>query len=76
MLKRAANCLVIAMIAAIFGFTGILQWTAVIAQSVCLVCLGVAVLSLLFSLFEEPSEASAREIPLGAEPQTASQHRP
>jgi len=55
MLKRAANCFVIAVIAAIFGFTGILHWTAIIAQSVFFVCLGFIILSLLFSLFEEPA---------------------
>jgi uncharacterized membrane protein YtjA (UPF0391 family) len=66
MLKRAANCVVIAIIAAIFGFTGILHWTAVIAQSVCVVCLGFCVLSLLFSLFEEPSRPAARQIRLSA----------
>lgn len=56
MLRRTANCMVIALIAAIFGFTGILHWTAVIAQSVFFICLGVGILSLLFSLFEEPTE--------------------
>jgi uncharacterized membrane protein YtjA (UPF0391 family) len=53
MLKRAANCVVIAFVAAIFGFTGILHWTAGIAQSVFFVCIGLSILSLLFSLFEE-----------------------
>ena len=33
---------------------GILHWTAGIAQSVFYVCLAVCILSLLFSLFEEP----------------------
>lgn len=72
MLKRAANCVVIAIIAAIFGFTGILHWTAVIAQSVCVVCAAVCLLSLLFSLFEEPSKPVAREIRLNAANQTGS----
>ena len=44
--------MVIALIAAIFGFTGILHWTAMIAQAVFFVCFGMSVLSLLFSLFE------------------------
>ncbi len=70
MLKRAANCVVIALIAAIFGFTGILHWTAGIAQSVFFVCVGVCVLSLLFSLFEEPSTLEARELPIETQAQT------
>lgn len=53
MLRRAARWMVIALIAAIFGFTGILHWTAMIAQSVFFVCFGMSLLSLLFSLFEE-----------------------
>jgi uncharacterized membrane protein YtjA (UPF0391 family) len=44
---------IIAFIAAIFGFTGILHWTAFIAQLVCVVCLGVGGLSFLFCLFED-----------------------
>jgi uncharacterized membrane protein YtjA (UPF0391 family) len=64
MLKRAANCVVIALIAAIFGFTGILHWTAGIAQSVFYVCLAVCILSLLFSLFEEPAVPRTRKIRL------------
>jgi uncharacterized membrane protein YtjA (UPF0391 family) len=62
MLRRAGTCLVIALIAAIFGFTGILHWTAFIAQSVFFVCFGFCILSLLFSLFEEPSEPNTRKI--------------
>lgn len=62
MLKRAALCVIIAFIAAIFGFTGLLRSTAGIAQSVCVLCLGIAVLSLLFSLFEEPAEPEVRDL--------------
>ena len=55
--------MVIALIAAMFGFTGILKATAIIAQSVFFVCFGFCVLSLLFSLFEEPSAPGpAREL--------------
>lgn len=64
MLKRAASCLVIALIAALFGFTGLLRWTAGIAQSVFFVFFGLCVLSLLFSLFEEPANTAPREIRL------------
>jgi uncharacterized membrane protein YtjA (UPF0391 family) len=70
MLKRAANCVVIALIAAIFGFTGILHWTEVIAQSVCFVFLAFCILSLLFSLFEESSAPAVREIPVDSQTQT------
>lgn len=62
MLRRAVNWVVVALIAAFFGFTGILHWTASIAQSVFYVCMGFGVLSLLFSLFEEPSTPSATKI--------------
>ncbi|HZR17041.1 MAG TPA: DUF1328 domain-containing protein [Verrucomicrobiae bacterium] len=68
MLKRAANCVVVALIAAIFGFTGVLHWTAPIAQSVFFVCIAVAVLSLLFSLFEEPAAPRARKIRIQTTP--------
>ena len=64
MLKRAAICVVIAFIAAIFGFTGILRWTDGIAQSICLVFGAISFLSLLFSLFEEPAMPSVRQITL------------
>ena len=56
--------LILAIVAAIFGFTGILQWTAVIAQSVFFVCFALCVLSLLFSLFEEQGTPGTREISL------------
>ena len=69
MLKRAVNCVIIALIAAIFGFTGILRFTAPIAQSVCFVCAGFAVLSLLFSLFEEPAAPRARKLRIETRPQ-------
>jgi uncharacterized membrane protein YtjA (UPF0391 family) len=55
--------MVVAIIAAIFGFTGLLRWTAAIAQSVFFVCLGFAILSLLFSLFEAPSSSEPRTTP-------------
>jgi uncharacterized membrane protein YtjA (UPF0391 family) len=66
MLKRAAICVVIAFVAAIFGFTGILHWTDGIAQSICVLFGAVSFLSLLFSLFEEPTP-SVRQIPLSQE---------
>ena len=71
MLKRAAICVVIAFIAAIFGFTGILRWTDGIAQSICIVFSAVSFLSLLFSLFEEPERPAVREIPLQSRPSRA-----
>ncbi len=62
MLRRAAYCMVIALIAAMFGFTGLLHNTEGIAQSVFFVCFGMSVLSLLFSLFEEPARPGTREL--------------
>ena len=53
MLKRARLTALIATIAAIFGFTGIVETTAVIAQSVFYPLAGLTLLSLLFCLFEE-----------------------
>ena len=64
MLKRAGICVVVAFIAAIFGFTGILRWTDGLAQSICVLFAAVSFLSLLFSLFEEPATPSVREISL------------
>lgn len=55
MLKRAGNWVLVALIAALFGFTGILRWTAGIAQSVFFICIAFGVFSLLLSLFEAPS---------------------
>jgi uncharacterized membrane protein YtjA (UPF0391 family) len=55
MLKRARISFGIASIAAIFGFTGILQAAAPVAQALCYLLMAFSGLSLLFSLFEEPS---------------------
>jgi uncharacterized membrane protein YtjA (UPF0391 family) len=64
MLKRAGNWVLAAVIAAFFGFTGILHWTADIAQSVFFICIGFGILSLLLSLFEEPSAPRVRKVPI------------
>jgi uncharacterized membrane protein YtjA (UPF0391 family) len=64
MLKRASNWVLAAVIAAFFGFTGILHWTADIAQSVFFICIGFGILSLLLSLFEEPSAPRVRKVPI------------
>ena len=69
MLKRAVNWVIVGLIAAIFGFTGILHWTAAIAQSVCFVCIGFGVLSFLFCLFEEPSTPRAHKLRVETRPQ-------
>jgi uncharacterized membrane protein YtjA (UPF0391 family) len=60
MLKRAGNWVLVALVAALFGFTGILHWTAGIAQSVFFICTAFGVFSLLLSLFEEPSPRSRK----------------
>ena len=63
MLKRAGNWVLVALIAALFGFTGILRWTAGIAQSVFFICTAFGAFSLLLSLFEAPSPRD-RKIPI------------
>jgi uncharacterized membrane protein YtjA (UPF0391 family) len=61
MLKRATTLLGIAVVAAVFGFTGALRSTAEIAQAVTYVCLGLSLLSFLFCLFEEAEPAVTQE---------------
>jgi uncharacterized membrane protein YtjA (UPF0391 family) len=56
MLKRAYISAVIATIAAIFGFSGLLDGAAPIAKGVSYVVAAFSGLSLLFSLFEEVDE--------------------
>jgi uncharacterized membrane protein YtjA (UPF0391 family) len=56
MLKRAYFSAVIAAIAAIFGFSGLLQDAAPIAKGVSYAFAAFCGLSLLFSLFEDVSE--------------------
>ena len=63
MLKRAGNWVLVALIAALYGFTGILRWTAGIAQSVFFICIAFGAFSLLLSLFEAPSPRD-RKIPI------------
>jgi uncharacterized membrane protein YtjA (UPF0391 family) len=59
MLKRARRWLLIALVAAGFGFTGLLRTTAIIAQAAFYLAAAFGFLSLLFGLFEEsgPSQA-------------------
>jgi uncharacterized membrane protein YtjA (UPF0391 family) len=56
MIKRARISLEIASIAAIFGFTGIIDAWAVYAQAAFYGLVVFAFLSLLFGLFEEDGE--------------------
>jgi len=56
MIKRARISLEIASIAAIFGFTGIIETAAVYAQAAFYILVVFAFLSLLFGLFEEEGE--------------------
>ena len=66
MLKRAGISLVIAMITAILGFSGILQVTASMAQIASYVFIGFSVLSLLLSLFEgEPQATIPKPLAVG-----------
>ena len=52
MIKRAGIATVLALVAGLLGFTGLLQSTAIIAQVFFIVVSAFAFLSLLFSLFE------------------------
>jgi uncharacterized membrane protein YtjA (UPF0391 family) len=52
MLRRAGIATVIALVAALLGFTGLLQSTEVIVQGFFFVVSAFAFLSLVFSLFE------------------------
>jgi uncharacterized membrane protein YtjA (UPF0391 family) len=59
MLKRAKICVVLGLLAAIFGFTGLLKETAGLAQDLCYIFAALGLLSSLFCLFEcESSSAS------------------
>ena len=57
MLKRARIWMLVALVGGFFGFTGVLHWTAVIAQGLFYLCSAFSVLSLLLSLFEEQNQA-------------------
>jgi len=66
MLKRAGISLIVALIAALWAFTGFFPVTGAFGQAVFLVASGVFVLSLLFSLFEEKASAGAGLTEAGA----------
>ena len=53
MFRRARIALVVALVAAILGFTGMLQNSAGIVQLIFYVVAGFSGVSLLFGLFEE-----------------------
>jgi uncharacterized membrane protein YtjA (UPF0391 family) len=59
MLKRAYISAVVAAIAAIFGYSGLLDGAAPIARGICYAFGGFCGLSLLFSLFEDVTEPIA-----------------
>jgi uncharacterized membrane protein YtjA (UPF0391 family) len=61
MLRRAGYSFGIAGVAAILGFTGALQGTALIARGFCFVFVGFSLLSLLLSLFEDSSQPATPE---------------
>ncbi len=56
MLKRAGISLVIALVAALWGFSGIFRVTALFGRVLCFVAAGFCLLSLLLSLFEAAAE--------------------
>ncbi len=59
------------LVGALFGFTGLLDATAIVAQALCVVCGFFCFLSLLFSLFEAPELTTAQ-----TDTATAPSHRP
>ena len=60
----------IALIAAFFGFTGIVEYTAVIAQTVFYASVVFTFLSLLFCLFEgAPENLNSRPLTLSQDDQ-------
>ena len=59
MLKRAKICVVLGLLAAIFGFTGLLKETAGLAQNLCYLFAGAGLLSSLFCLFECESRSDS-----------------
>ncbi len=61
MLRRARIALELALLPGIIGFSGIFQVTAGAARIVCFVFVAVAVISLLFSLFEEADSPAVPE---------------
>jgi len=73
MLKRAYISAIIAAIAAVFGFSGLLdEGAASVAKGICYTFGAFSGLSLLFSLFEEVSEplaAQLRPVPQAPAPQ-------
>lgn len=72
MLKRAYKSAVIAAVAAIFGFSGLLDGAAPLAKGVCYAFTAISGLSLLFSLFEEVDEPRVVQLaPVEPAPQLA-----
>jgi len=63
MLKRAYISAVVATIAAIFGYSGLLDGAAPIAKGICYAFGGFCGLSLVFSLFEDVTEPLAEPQP-------------
>ena len=60
MLKRARISFGIASMAALFGFSGLLEGVAPIAQTLFYILMSFSALSLLFSLFEEPASSNVQ----------------
>jgi uncharacterized membrane protein YtjA (UPF0391 family) len=56
MLKRAIMSAVVGLIAALFGFSGVLDATAPLVQVVFYICAAFCGLSLLLCLFEGPAQ--------------------
>lgn len=55
MLRRAGISSVVALVGGFWGFSGVLEVTAAIGQTLFYIAVGFTFLSLLFSLFEAPA---------------------
>jgi uncharacterized membrane protein YtjA (UPF0391 family) len=64
MLKRAYISAIIAAVAGIFGFSGLLNEAAPVAKGICYAFGALSGLSLLFSLFEDANEPLAPQTQL------------
>jgi uncharacterized membrane protein YtjA (UPF0391 family) len=62
MLKRAAISVGAALIAAIWGFSGYFPVTGIAGQALFFAAVGLLLLSLLFSLFEDTPAVSSDEL--------------
>ena len=74
MLQRARIWMGGGVVTGLFGFTGLLHTTAILAQTACYICAFFCLLSLLFSLFEAAPPAKAHRQYRPSQPFEALRH--